>query len=81
MGNGLCIFCEEKDSPEHQLKHKRLRIVFKECDNQPLDEDELVEPVLETSDALLNPDDQYTLQYVIGLEVEAMEKKSSAQEI
>lgn len=31
MELGLCVFCDEHDTPDHHLKHKRSRIVMIEC--------------------------------------------------
>ncbi|KAG7559780.1 hypothetical protein ISN45_Aa05g013630 [Arabidopsis thaliana x Arabidopsis arenosa] len=48
MENGLCIFCEEEDTPGHQqLKHKRSRIVIMER------EDDLASDVKEEAHQIL----------------------------
>lgn len=33
LTNGWCIYCDERDSPGHQLKHKRLQIVMMDLED------------------------------------------------
>ncbi|KAG7556346.1 hypothetical protein ISN44_As11g023850 [Arabidopsis suecica] len=53
MENGLCIFCEEHDTPDHQLKHKRFRIVMIEREDDLACHD--VEQVHQIQKAVKNP--------------------------
>ncbi|KAL0864680.1 hypothetical protein Bca101_043798 [Brassica carinata] len=53
MENGLCIFCEERDTlGHHDLKHKGVSILMTEIENEPIVQEILVESdesVLETA--------------------------------
>ncbi|KAH0934773.1 hypothetical protein HID58_011890 [Brassica napus] len=58
MSNGLCIFCEERDTPgHHDLKHKGVKILMIESDDQPVvtesDHKPMVEESLADSDELV----------------------------
>ncbi|KAG2242109.1 hypothetical protein Bca52824_096051 [Brassica carinata] len=50
MSNGLCIFCEDLDTPgHHDLKHKGVKIFVTESDNESIMTESDDKPIAEES--------------------------------